>query len=202
MPQPVTDEKSGELLPQIRSTALVALGSNLPVGGVDATETVAAAAETIGRELGLIRSMSRLFRTPAFPAGSGPDFVNAALVLDTDLPPADLLSGLHRIESDFGRVRRERWAARALDLDLLAYDDLVLPDAETHRKWVELPLDQQMQLAPDEMILPHPRLAERAFVLVPLADAAPDWQHPITGLTVSQMLNTLPQESISEVVAL
>ena len=202
MPQPVSDEKSGENLPQYVSKALVALGSNLPVGDVDVTETVARAADEIGRTLGVIRGLSRFYRTPAFPVGSGPDFVNAALALDTKLSPSQVLAGLHGIEEQFGRERGNRWGARTLDLDLLAFDDTVLPDMQTYCDWAALPLDQQMQRAPDRLVLPHPRLAERGFVLVPLNDVAPDWCHPVTGNTVSEMLNALPADSISDVVAL
>lgn len=202
MSQPAYVEKSGEKLPQIRSIALVALGSNQALMKADVRETVAAAVRAIGETLGVIRGVSRFFRTPAFPPGSGPDFVNAALALETSLPPRELLEGLHAIEASFGRSRQTRWAARTLDLDLVGYDDLVLPDQNTFLNWVDLPLEQQMQVAPDTLVLPHPRLAERAFVLVPLAEVAADWRHPVTGKSVQQMLEALPGDSISEVVAL
>lgn len=202
MSQPVSDEKSGESLPQIRSVALIALGSNQSTGVGDAAETIAQASSEIGRQLGVIRGLSKFYRTPAFPAGSGPDFVNAALKLETDLSAGSLLNGLHKIEQDFGRVRRERWAARTLDLDLIAFGQTVAPDVQTYQKWADLPLKEQMRLAPPQMILPHPRMSERAFVLVPLNDVASDWHHPVTGLSVAQMLDALPNESVSEVVAL
>ena len=202
MSQPALDEESGKKLPQIRSTALVALGSNQVFAKADARETLAMAVAAIDEMLGVIRGVSRFFRTPAFPPGSGPDFVNAALSLETDLLPRELLEGLHGIEERFGRSRRTRWAARTLDLDLISYDDLVLPDRQTCQNWVDLPLDQQMQVAPDTLILPHPRLAERAFVLVPLADVAANWRHPLTGKSVKQMLEALPEDDISVVVAL
>ena len=202
MSQDARSEKSSELLPQIRSVALVALGSNVSLSQGDPAETVANAVTAIGDELGVIRAESRQFQTPAFPPGSGPDFVNAAVALETALTPGEVLEGLHRIEARFGRERRERWAPRTLDLDLVAYDDAVLPDVQTYNKWANLLLKEQMEQAPGQMIVPHPRLAERAFVLVPLSDVAPDWRHPVSGLSVSQMLDLLPRDSISEVVAL
>lgn len=194
--------KNNEMLSQIRSIALVAVGSNYPSVSGDPTETIQFSIDAIGQHTGVIRSVSRLFRTPAFPRGSGPDFVNCAFKLETDLSAPALLAALHRIEADFGRVRQARWAPRTLDLDLIAYDDQVLPDRPTYLKWAELPLEEQMRRAPTELILPHPRLAERAFVLVPLADVAADWVHPVTGRSVRQMLEALPRGDISDVTAL
>jgi len=76
----------------------------------------------------------------------------------------------------------------------------VLPDVSTYRVWQDLPLERQTQVAPDTLILPHPRVQDRAFVLVPLADVAPEWRHPVSGQTVRQMLNALSPEARAEVV--
>ncbi len=157
------------------------------------------AIDAFRKDIGVIRGVSRLFRNPAFPPGSGPDFINCALKLETDLSSQALLDVLHEIEAAFGRVRKKRWGPRTLDLDLIAYDDLVLPDRRIHLEWARLPLEEQIKRVPETLILPHPRLAERAFVLVPLADVAADWVHPVTGQSVRQMLNALPSNEISEV---
>ena len=206
MPQACETRNSGEFLPQKRSVLLIAIGSNTGFWAVDATECIRASVEHIIARIGVIRGRSRIYRTPAFPAGSGPEFRNAAVVIETDLSASHLLSELHAIEATFGRDRTERWGPRTLDLDLIAMGDTVLPDSETQRAWTELPLEMQMQRVPQEVLLPHPRVQDRAFVLVPLAEALAaaglGWTHPITGASVTQMLATLPEGRRAEVQAL
>lgn len=118
-----------------------------------------------------IEAVSPYYVTPAWPDPSDPPFVNAVARVATGLQPSELMELLHATELAFGRVRATRNAPRTLDLDLLDYDGLV-------------------QAGPP--VLPHPRLAQRAFVLVPLADIAPDWVQPGTGKSVRELLAALP----------
>ena len=115
------------------------------------------------------------------------------------MSPAAMLDLLHRIEGEMGRERLQRWGQRTLDLDLIACDDMVLPDRETHAAWRNLPPEEQVQRTPERLILPHPRLQDRAFVLVPLADVAPDWRHPVLNLTVLEMRDALDPADLDAV---
>ena len=182
--------------------AFIALGSNVKSAAGLPIVTLGNALEALERRGAVIRAISRFYTTPAYPAGSGPEFVNAAAWIEADWTAPEFLGQLHEIETDLGRIRSVRWGPRVIDLDLLAIDDLVLPDAETYQEWHDLPLERQMADAPDKLILPHPRLHERAFVLIPLRDIAPDWRHPVSGLTVRQLCDALPEAAKSQVTML
>ncbi|MEP2781820.1 MAG: 2-amino-4-hydroxy-6-hydroxymethyldihydropteridine diphosphokinase [Pseudoruegeria sp.] len=184
------------------SKALIGIGGNVTSSYGAPLQTMIQAVARLSLDIGLIRSLSRYFSTPCFPKGAGPDYVNAAVSIETGLSPRAVLDKLHQIEADFGRERIERWGQRTLDLDLLAYGDFVLPDLGAQDRWRNLPLQEQRLRAPDDLVLPHPRVQERAFVLVPLADIAPDWRHPVLGKTVKEMCSELPQEDIAEIVPL
>jgi len=154
---------------------LVAIGSNLPSPefGPPRATCEAVLAELSRRGLRIVRR-SRWFESVPVPLSDQPWFVNGMAIVQTSLSPGDLLALLHETERRFGRERREVNAARILDLDLIAYGDLVRTDAPP--------------------LLPHPRLHERAFVLLPLADVAPDWRHPADGRTLPEMIRALPAE--------
>jgi 2-amino-4-hydroxy-6-hydroxymethyldihydropteridine diphosphokinase len=184
------------------SFGIVALGANLPVSAQNLWESLASTLSILHKHADIsICSVSRFWKTPAFPAGSGPDYANAAALVSSKVSPTELLAVLHQIEAEFGRDRANgRWSARVLDLDLIAFDNMILPDTPHLKHWIDLPLDQQKTQAPDQLILPHPRLQDRAFVLAPMAEIAPQWRHPLTGRAVTQMLADLPPEARAEIL--
>ena len=186
--------------------AAVALGGNLDLNGFSADQLILRALEKMmsGGASGGIRAcrISRFFRTPAHPPGNGPDYVNAVAQISTELSAEALLDRLHAIEASFARERAARWASRTVDLDLLFHGDRIAPDPEIQRQWMDLPPDRQRIDTPDRLILPHPRLQDRPFVLIPLADILPDWVHPVTGQSVRQMVQRLPADEIAAICPL
>jgi 2-amino-4-hydroxy-6-hydroxymethyldihydropteridine diphosphokinase len=156
---------------------LVGLGSSLPFCGHPPQEILLTAIAALGR-LGRLGAVSRLYASPAWPDPADPSFVNAVAVLETGLSPAALLAALHAIEAGFGRRRTREYGPRTLDLDLLDYDGLV-----------------RTADASSALVLPHPGIASRDFVLRPLAEVAPGWIHPVTGKTVEALLGRLESRS-------
>lgn len=147
----------------------IALGSNLP-GAFDSPTAALEAALTRFPDLSLkVRSRSSWWASRAWPEGAGPDYVNAVVAVETPLPARSVLGALLGLEAAFGRIRigKSVGAARALDLDLIAYG----------RRAMDEP----------GLVLPHPRATERLFVMGPLAEIAPDWRCPRIGKTAADL---------------
>ena len=157
---------------------LVGLGSNLSHSTHGSSHQVLEEALVALESEGVqIIRCSRWHLSEPVPHSDQPWFVNGVVTLITDLLPDQLLQRLHYVESCFGRVRNNQGEARILDLDLLAYDDAISDD--------------------DTLLLPHPRLSERAFVLLPLREVAPNWRHPISGFTVHELISNLPSMQVA-----
>ena len=181
---------------------LIALGSNLP-NDADGPLEICRSALSDMAAMGLhLRRISRFYRTPAFPAGAGPDYINATCQAQSDLSAQQILDVLHSIEARYERRRDTRWGARTLDLDLLTLGHFVAPDRATFMTWHDLPPEAQANHSPGQLILPHPRLQDRAFVLVPLMDIAPDWRHPVLDRTIAQMHGALDPADVGAVTPL
>lgn len=181
---------------------VIAYGSNLSNELGESRNLTKIALERLAQNGLCILRQSGHFRTPAWPPGAGPDFVNGVILAKTHLDAPAVLELLHAVESDLGRTRRQRWEARVIDLDLIDFGGQVLPDRDTWTRWADLPPDRQKTQAPDQLILPHPRVHERAFVLVPLAAAAPGWRHPVSGQTVERLVAALDSADLAAIVPL
>lgn len=150
---------------------LIGLGANLPSAAGPPAATLAAALAALEAAGVAVERRSPCYRTAPLPASDQPWFVNAVASVATGLSPEALLALLHRIEAEFGRRRQALNEPRVLDLDLLDYQGLVRARAP---------------------VLPHPRLHERGFVLLPLADIAPFWRHPASGAGLAELIAALP----------
>lgn len=154
---------------------LIALGANLPSPAGPPLASLRAALRRLPDHGIAVVACSPFYQSAAVPASDQPVFVNAVARVEATLSPQGCLSALLAVEREFGRERRARWAARTLDLDLIDYKGQVL--------------DRR------GLTLPHPEAKRRAFVLVPLADVAPDWRDPVSGVGISALIEALPAET-------
>jgi len=160
----------------------IALGANLPSRYGTPAETLIAAKAALQACGVVIKHSSNIWLTAPVPFDPGvPYYHNAVIAVETTLPAAKLLELMLEIESDFGRVRTERNAPRLIDLDLIAYRDEVIKQG-------------------DFLILPHPRMHERAFVLRPLHEITPTWLHPVMNISIDELIQALPDGQEAKII--
>jgi 2-amino-4-hydroxy-6-hydroxymethyldihydropteridine diphosphokinase len=154
---------------------LIGLGGNLPTPGYGSPRrTLAAALAALAGEGFDVAARSAWYRSEPVPPSDQPWYVNAVALVATRGDPFALLAAMQRVEREFGRVRGAPNSARTVDLDLLDHDG--------------------RQIDSTMLVLPHPLLHRRRFVLLPLAELAPDWRHPCLGLKPAELLARLPEE--------
>ena len=160
--------------------AVIALGGNLPGAYPSMALALAAAAGRLPEAGFKVKAVSRWWRSAAWPDPGDPPFLNGVVLATTELEPDQALRALHRIEAAFGRDRKAPNAPRTLDLDLIALGRTVLEGPP--------------------LTLPHPRAAERLFVMGPLAEIAPEWRHPVTGETAQRLAfsATIGQDAVPQ----
>ncbi len=150
----------------------LSLGSNLG----DRLGYIRKAADSISKISGVtVARLSSVYETDPFGVTNQPRFLNTAVGLTTSLPPSELLGALKATETSLGRVRRERWREREIDIDIVFYD--------------------QMLLESDELTIPHPGAHLRRFVLLPIAEIAPEFIHPVFNKSVRQLLDACGDKS-------
>ncbi len=153
---------------------VIALGANLPSKHGNPAQTLEKAVEAL-QENGLeIIAKSRIYLTAPVPISDQPWYHNSVISVKTELDAFQLLGLLHKIENEFGRIRTIRNAPRVLDLDLISYNDQIIDKPE--------------------LIVPHPRMHERAFVLYPMSELGDNWKHPLTHKTINMMINEIPKD--------
>ena len=167
-------DKSGINMDEIMGSRLfIGLGANLtPDGYASPREGCVAAVSALADEGVHLSALSHWYESAPVPISDQPWYLNAVAEATTELDASSTLAALHYIERRFGRVRTERNAARVLDLDLLDFAGMVSDSSN--------------------LALPHPRMHERAFVLLPLGELRPDWVHPVSGIAIQDLIAMIP----------
>jgi len=171
---------------------LIGIGANLPSDRYGQPRaTCGAALSALAKAPLTIAARSRWYKSAPVPVSDQPWFINGVIHVKTALDPVALMALLLETEEALGRVRGAANEARILDLDLLAYGDTAIEEGGGNEATGKGAL---------RLSLPHPRLHERAFVLLPLLDVAPDWRHPVSGQSVRAMIDALPPGQQTEAI--
>jgi len=175
-------------------SALVAFGGNNESKFGSPRETILYSIKKLQEKSTKLLKISDFYLSPAFPAGNGPDYVNAVAKFQTKLNANEFMIKLHQIENLCERKRLKRWGPRTLDLDLISLGTQIVPNTESFLKWANLSLKKQYKEAPVSLILPHPRMQDRLFVLLPLRDVALNWFHPVFKKNIEELLSNFSEK--------
>lgn len=163
---------------------LIGLGANLASSVGRPVETIRFVIDRLTSQPGWSGRASRLYRSSPVPRSDQPDFVNGALWLRCDLTQQALLDHVKALEAEVGRTPSARWSARPIDIDVLGYGHCIHPSEST---WWSMRSSGDPAAITESVMVPHPRLDQRLFVLRPLMDIAPGWRHPVLNITVKEM---------------
>lgn len=174
----------------LKNKSVISIGSNLSSRFGSVLQTVQEAVDRLEKVDGLtVIKQSNIYRTKSWPEGSDqPDYANLAILADVDLDAQQLLEAMQKIENAMGRTRNERWGARVIDLDLLAYEGAILPNIAL---WHTVAENEDPAAFLEEVTVPHPRLHKRPFAIIPFVDIYPDWNHPVLQLTATKIAEGL-----------
>ena len=170
----MSNQINSSIFEESQTQVAIALGSNLG----ESLATLENAIQTLAKTDGIILTSYSSWYTTKPVGPPQPNYLNGCALLKVELNPQELLKTLLSIEQKFGRVRKEHWGARTLDLDLILYGDLILDTPNLQ--------------------IPHPRMRERAFVLVPLAEIAPNWLEPVSNKKIIELLKEVDCSGISQ----
>lgn len=167
----------------------IALGSNVEATNVKKIEVINNTLDCFSKfDISLIR-VSSFWESKSYPDKTQPNFINAVSEVSANLNPYQFLGVLKEIEIMFGRKKNKRWGNRVLDLDILSSSSLIIPNLLVLNKWIKMPLLQQTKVQPGKLILPHPRIQDRLFVLKPLSELSPNWVHPVLNKSILELIN-------------
>jgi 2-amino-4-hydroxy-6-hydroxymethyldihydropteridine diphosphokinase len=173
---------------------IISLGSNVTGDGKISSQAIRSACNQLKSFSIRILDSSRFYLTEPYGVTDQPAFTNSAILVQTSLSPHNLLTVIKRIEAIAGRRKTKRWGARVIDLDIIDYNGLSLNYV---KDWRSNFTNYERRL-----ILPHPGIANRPFVLQPIMDIAPFWHHPVNRLTAAQMLKRLPRNAPGRVIGI
>lgn len=167
---------------------IIALGANLNGSFGSPIKTLKMCIKKLQENDVIIEKKSSWYQSKAFPNPLDPPFVNRCLKVLTLLKPLDFLDLISNIETELGRKRKKRWESRVCDIDILSNNQKILPNLDKFNYWYKMELYNQIVIKPKELIIPHPRIQDRDFVLIPFCEIEENWIHPVFDKKIKLLL--------------